>query len=94
MHMQGSNSFGAYDTKSEVRFTNDVIPRLEDLKVEVSGLRHVLASDELHVDLILPTHERWLRTEVLEIIDEFEVSYAHAHTVAPALLYADDLTDA
>lgn len=92
--MQGSSNFGAYDTKSEVRFTNDVIPTLREMGVEVHGLREVRASDELHVDLILPTHERALRVEVLEIIDAFEESYTHTVTVAPALLYADDLAEA
>jgi hypothetical protein len=86
--------WGAFDTKQEVGFSHNVIPKLTQLGVEVRQIGHVQAAGELHVDLVLPDHERATRDEVLNTLDGFEVSYAFTVTVLPSLLYADDLADA
>jgi hypothetical protein len=89
-----TTNLGAFDTKQEVRFSHDVLPDLGALGVEVRALRHVEGTEELHVELVLPTHDRALRNQVLELLDAFEVSRAHTVTVSPAILFADDFADA
>jgi hypothetical protein len=86
--------WGAFDTKQEVGFSHSVIPQLELLGVTVRQVRHVVAAGELHVDLVLPNHDRALRNQVLSILAAFEEAYAFTVSVLPALLYADDLADA
>jgi hypothetical protein len=62
--------------------------------VGVLSVRHAQGAAELHIELVLPTHERELRENVLRLLDAFEESYAFTVTVSPALLYDDDLADA